>query len=169
MSLLRPFTRVLSKSKSHYREKYVLCLAVDNNNFYIVSKWKTWEKIPSTDFELTSEIRLSCNLFQNCGLREIIKLTLNHNSVQTIGLHSFVGLPHLQWLDLSGNSLYQILPWTFYDNKNLRFINLSENPLGHITHTGPLLNVPSLEVIKLFTCLLCVIASKNLKKYLGPL
>lgn len=75
-----------------------------------------------------------------------MNLILRHNSIRAISLHSFAGLMYLNRIDLAGNNLYQILPWTFHDNSNLQFLSLSDNPLGHVTISGPLLDIPSLEV-----------------------
>uniref|UniRef100_A0A1B6F027 LRRNT domain-containing protein n=1 Tax=Cuerna arida TaxID=1464854 RepID=A0A1B6F027_9HEMI len=109
-------------------------------------------RVQSLDLSNNSISVLEDRGFQNLGLIEIVRLVMRHNSLRTIGLHSFTGLTYLQSVDLTANNLYQILPWTFHENSNLKFVSLSGNPLGHVVSSGPFLDVPSLEVLELSNC-----------------
>uniref|UniRef100_A0A1B6IGM4 LRRNT domain-containing protein n=1 Tax=Homalodisca liturata TaxID=320908 RepID=A0A1B6IGM4_9HEMI len=109
-------------------------------------------RVQSLDLSNNSISVLEDRGFQNLGLIEILRLVMRHNSLRTIGLHSFSGLTYLQSVDLAANNLYQILPWTFHENSNLKFVSLSGNPLGHVVSSGPFLDVPSLEVLELSNC-----------------
>uniref|UniRef100_A0A1B6M7N2 LRRNT domain-containing protein n=1 Tax=Graphocephala atropunctata TaxID=36148 RepID=A0A1B6M7N2_9HEMI len=109
-------------------------------------------RVQSLDLSNNSISVLEDRGFQDLGLVEIVELVMRHNSIRTIGLHSFTGLTYLQSVDLTGNNLYQILPWTFHDNSNLKSVSLSGNPLGHIVSPGPFLDIPSLEALELSNC-----------------
>uniref|UniRef100_A0A1B6CMR3 LRRNT domain-containing protein n=1 Tax=Clastoptera arizonana TaxID=38151 RepID=A0A1B6CMR3_9HEMI len=108
-------------------------------------------EVQSLDLSNNSISVLDDRGFSDLGLLDLVEINLGFNSIRSIGLHAFAGLVHLNHLDLKGNHLYHILPWTFHDNPSIKRLILSNNPIGH-NADGMLLDVPTLEVLDVSNC-----------------
>lgn len=111
-----------------------------------------------TDVPVGVEILdLSINKISSIGndelkeYRNLVKLFLSENSIQTISLYAFTNLKYLTILDLSHNRLEQLHEELFESNERLIELNLSNNNFMTLKNR-PFLNSPSIMRLDLSAC-----------------
>lgn len=85
-------------------------------------------------------------IFQTLGLRHIVELNLEKNSIQSVGLNAFSGLTKLKTIDLSDNRLHSIPSGVFQRIPSLIIVILHGNPLSYLKTTEPFLHSSSIQV-----------------------
>lgn len=95
---------------------------------------------------------LEDNIFEILGLRHIVELNLDKNSIQSVGLNAFTGLTKLRAIDLSENRLHFIPSGLFQKIPSLIIADLHGNPLSHLRKTEPFLNSSSIQILDISFC-----------------
>lgn len=82
------------------------------------------------------------------GLKNLQEVDLNFNYIQKLDDNTFVDLPFLRHVDLSGNRLTVITPKTFRGMQDLSYLNLHYNTL-HSLPPGFLKDSPNINELNL--------------------
>ncbi|KAL1122184.1 hypothetical protein AAG570_003589 [Ranatra chinensis] len=95
---------------------------------------------------------LGDSVFEYFGLKKLVILNLENNSIRTIGLFAFKGLKKLQSVDLSRNYLRSILPGIFNENHSLKYLSLRGNPIKMLPENYGFLSSTSLQILDISGC-----------------
>uniref|UniRef100_A0A4Y0BIX4 Ig-like domain-containing protein n=1 Tax=Anopheles funestus TaxID=62324 RepID=A0A4Y0BIX4_ANOFN len=89
------------------------------------------------DLRKLQELNINNNRLQRLpilrGVRNLTKLYVSNNEIETIDMEALAGLPSLKFLDLSRNAIQEVLYSSFPVKNNLQYLNLNFNKLSTLT------------------------------------
>ncbi|XP_052893907.1 leucine-rich repeats and immunoglobulin-like domains protein 3 [Anopheles moucheti] len=89
------------------------------------------------DLRKLQELNLNNNRLQRLpvlrGVRNLTKLFVSNNEIETIDMEALAGLPSLKFLDLSRNAIQEVQYSSFPVKNNLQYLNLNFNKLSTLT------------------------------------
>ncbi|XP_053664433.1 leucine-rich repeats and immunoglobulin-like domains protein 3 [Anopheles marshallii] len=89
------------------------------------------------DLRKLQELNLNNNRLQRLpvlrGVRNLTKLFVSNNEIETIDIEALAGLPSLKFLDLSRNAIQEVQYSSFPVKNNLQYLNLNFNKLSTLT------------------------------------
>ena len=98
--------------------------------------------------------------FRQVGLINLHKLFLRDCGIEELHKDAFRGLAILIELDLSGNRIHTLHPFTFRENVRLRILYLSRNPIKKL-EDGLFSNLTFLQTVELKECQLSHVGRKT--------